>query len=128
LQKEKISRAVTSALTYIEEAIEAHTKSDEKNVIQLTWKAASDLEYVLFLFSIMHKDEKRNSSRKLPSSKQLEIESLLTSVQSLLKEAIEHLEADDLNETHKKTWIAKGQLLRLHDFFWKKQKKAQKLF
>jgi hypothetical protein len=110
---------VTSALVYIEKSIEAHAKSDENKVIQLTWKAASDLEYCLFLFSLIDPYDTHNSSWRLPSSKKPEIEVLLASTKNLLGEAAKNLEADDFKEAHKKTWIAKGQLLMLHDFFWK---------
>ena len=122
MQVQKISKTVTAALTYIEDSREAHAKSDENKVIDMTWHAASDLEYGLFLFSLLHQDETRSSSWKLPSSKQPEIESLLASSQNLLREAAESLEADDHREAYKKTWIARGQLLRIHDFFEKKQR------
>jgi len=120
MQVQKISKTVTSALTYLEDSIEAHAKGDENKVIQLTWHAASDLEYGLFLFSLIYSEETRSSSWKLSPSKQPEIESLLASTQNLLREAAKSLEADDLKEAYKKTWMARGQLLRIHDFFEKK--------
>jgi len=126
MEVRKISKAVISALTYIEDSIEVHGRSDENKVIQQTWHAASDLEYALFLFSLINPEETLSSSWKLPHIKQPEIESLLVSSQNLLKEAAERLESEDLKEAHKKTWMARGQLLRIHDLFWKKQRKAQK--
>ena len=127
MQVQKISKTVTSALTYLEDALEAHAKGDENKVIQLTWHAASDLEYGLFLFSLMHQDETRSSSWKLSPSKKPETESLLASTRNLLREAAKNLEADDLKEAHKKTWLARGQFLRVHDLFEKKQRNTQKL-
>ena len=121
---QKISKAVTSALTYLKDSIEAYMKGDESKVIQLTWHAASDLEYGLFLFSLMHYDETRSSSWKLPQSKQPEIESLLAATQTLLQETAKSLEANDLKEAYKKSWLARGQLLRIHDFFEKKERKV----
>jgi len=123
MQIQKISKTVTSALAYIEDAILAQAEGNEEKVMQLTWRAASDLEYGLFLFSLRHPEETRSSSWKLPPIKQPKIESLLASTQDLLKEATKSLEADNLKEAHKKTWIARGQLLRIHDFFEKKQRK-----
>lgn len=99
-------------------------KGEEDKVIQLTWRAASDIEYVLFLFSLKNPEETRGSSWKLPPIKQPEIESLLASTQDLLKEAAKSLEADDQKQAYKKTWLARGQLLRIHDFFEKKGRKA----
>ncbi len=122
MQIQKISKTVASALAHIEDAILAQAKGNEEKVMQLTWRAASDLEYGLFLFSLKHSEE--SSSWKLPPIKQPKIESLLASTQELLKEATKSLEADDLKEAHKKAWIARGQLLRIHDFFEKKQRKT----
>jgi len=125
MQKEKIIKTVNSALTHIEDAVELQAKGNEEKVMQLSWKASSDLEYALFLFALKYPQENRKSSWKLPASKQPEIESILISTRDTLKEATKNLEADDLNEAHKTTWIAKGQLLRIHDFF-EKRRKAQK--
>jgi hypothetical protein len=123
MQIQKISKTVISALAYIEDAILAQAEGNEETVMQLTWRAASDLEYGLFLFSLKHSED-RNSSWKLPPIKQPKIESLLAATQNLLEEAAKSLEADDLKEAHKKMWIARGQLLRIHDPFEKKQRKT----
>ena len=124
MQTQKISKTVASALAYIEDAIASQAKGNEEKVIQLTWRAASDLEYGLFLFSLRYSEETRSSSWKLPPLKQPKIESLLAATQALLKEATKSIEADDLKEAHKKVWIARGQLLRIHDLFEKKQRKT----
>jgi len=121
----KTLKAVASALEYLEDAVDAQAKGDEDKVIQLTWRAASDLEYGLFLFALKSLEETRSSSWKLPASKQPEIESLLASAQDLLKEAANSLEADNQKEAYKKMWIVRGQLLRIHDFFEKKGEKLR---
>ncbi len=110
----KISKAVTSALAYLEDAINLHVELSE--VIMLVWNAASDLEYALFLFSLID-PETRNSSWRLQQSKQAEIESLLASTRKLLQDASEGLRADNLEEAHRKIWLARGQLLKIHDSY-----------
>ncbi len=124
MQTQKLLNIVTSALTYVDIAIDIHAKGKQEKVIQLTWRAASDLEYALFLFSLRHPEQAKNQSWKLPSTKRQKIESLLVSTQELLREATKSLEANDLEESCKKTWIARGQLLRVHDFFEKKRKRS----
>jgi hypothetical protein len=123
MQIQKISNTVASALAHIEDAILAQPEGNEEKFMRLTWRAASDLEYGLFLFSLKYPEETRSSSWKLPPIKQPKIESLLASTQDLLKEAAKSLEADDLKEAHKKMGIARGQLLRIHNVFEKKQRK-----
>jgi len=105
MQIQKISKTVASALAYLEDAIVAQAKGNEEKVMQLTWRAASDLEYGLFLFSLRYPEETRSSSWKLPPIKQPKIDSLLASTQDFLEEATKSLEADDLKEAHKKAWI-----------------------
>jgi hypothetical protein len=116
---QKISTAVASALSYLEDAIVSQVESE---AVLLTWKAASDLEYGLFLFSL-EDSENRSSSWRLSSSKQNEIDSLLVSTRKLLQEASESLRADRLKEAHKKVWLARGQLLKIHDFYEKNRGK-----
>ena len=108
-------------MAYIEDAILAQADGNEEKVMHLTWRAASDLEYGLFLFSLKCPEETRSSSWKLPPMKQFKIDSLLASTQDILEEAAKSLEADDLKEAHKKLWMSRGQLLRIHNFFEKKR-------
>ncbi len=128
MKQENILKAITSAIAYLEDSTEALVKKDEKKVVHFAWRAASELEYALFLFSLTHQDKTESSSSKLdPHSKQLEIGPLLTSAQDLLKEAKNSFEADELHEAHKKTWIARGHLLKVHDFLEKKRRKGEKI-
>jgi hypothetical protein len=120
MQAQKISNAVTSALAYLEDAINSQAELSENTM--LVWKAASDLEYGLFLFSLVD-TERRSSSWRFPSSNKTKVDSLLASTIKLLQEASESLEEDNLTEAHKKTWLARGQLLRIHNFYEKNRKK-----
>jgi hypothetical protein len=116
---QKIFTVVASALACLEDAIGSQV---EREVVMLVWRAASDLEYGLFLFSLLDPESKRSSWR-LPVSKQTEIGSLLVSARKFLQEASKGLKADDLIEAHKKTWLARGQLLKIHDFYEKNRRK-----
>ena len=125
MQLEKISKTIASALAYLEDSADVYAKGNETKVMQLTWKAASDLEYGLFIFSLIHQDEARSPAWKLPHIKKLEVEALIASTTALLKGAAKSLKADEFKEAYKKTWLARGQLLRIHDFFEKKQGKTR---
>ena len=127
MKQDNILKAITSSIAYLEGSMEALTKKDEEKVAYSAWRAASDLEYALFLFSIVHQDEPERRSWKLdPKSKQLEIEPLLVSAQNLIREAKSSFEADEVHEAHKKAWMARGQLLRVHDLLEKKLRKEEK--
>lgn len=127
MRKEKITETITSAINHLEGSMEAFVKKDEKKVLYLVWQTAADLEYALFIFSLMHQDKSEISSWKLnPCSKQVEMESTLASVLSLLEEAKGSVETDDLLEAYKKTWIARGCLLKLHGIFEKRRRDGEK--
>ncbi|MFQ5999258.1 MAG: hypothetical protein ACE5J6_00635 [Candidatus Bathyarchaeia archaeon] len=127
MKQENILEALTSAINYLEDSMGALVEKNEKELTRFVWKASADLEYALFLFSIIHQDETESSSWKLdPHSKQVEIGPSLMLAQDLLKEAKHSFEADELHEAYKKTWMARGHLLRVHDFFEKKRRKGEK--
>ena len=123
MRLEKLTRAITSAMGYLEDSMKAVSKRNDEDVSSLVWEAAADLEYALFLSSIMHQDESESSSWKLGlPSKEVEIDSILASTRDLLEEAKSKIKAGELREAHKKTWMARGYLLRLQEFFEKRRK------
>ena len=128
MKQEKIIESIASAINRLEGSMKALAKKDEKNLVNLVWRAGADLEYALFLFSLMQQNESESSSWKIDShSKQVEISSILSSVQNLLREAKDNMEAGELLDAHKKTWTARGYLLRVHDTFEKKRKEQRRV-
>ncbi|NIP67459.1 hypothetical protein GWN63_05310 [Candidatus Bathyarchaeota archaeon] len=122
----KLTKAIASAIEYLEASMKVASKGNDQEVSRPIWGAAADLEYALFLFSILQ-EESASSSWKLKSpSKDFEIHSFLTSARDLLTEAKTEIEQEELDEAHKKTWMARGYLLKLHNFFEKKQRKKKK--
>jgi len=118
---------ITSAINHLEESMKALVEKNEEEVMRSVWRAAADLEYALFLFSFMHQDENPSASWKLDqSAKQVEVGPTLVLAQDLLKEAKDSFEAENFHEAHKKTWMARGHLLRIHDFFEKRRMKDRK--
>ncbi len=128
MKQEKIVESIASAINRLEGSMKALAKKDEKNLVNLVWRAGADLEYALFLFSLMHQNESESSSWKIDlHSKQVEISSILSSVQNLLREAKDNMEAGELLGAHKKTWTARGYLLRVHDTFEKKRREQRRV-
>ncbi len=124
--KQKIIEAVKSAINHLESSTQALVNRDENGVAGSVWRAAAELEYANFLFSIIQ-DESQSRSWKLdPRSKQVEIEPLLVSAQDLLKEAENVLDVRELHEVYKKTWMARGYLLKIQEILEKRRKKGGK--
>jgi len=127
MKLENILENITSAINQLEEAMKGLVEKNEKELTSFVWRAAADLEYALFLFSLMHQEESPGASWKLnPPAKQVEVGPTLMMAQDLLKEAKGSFEAENFHEAHKKTWMAWGHLLRVHEFFEKMQRKEVK--
>jgi hypothetical protein len=123
---QKILVAISSSISHLEDSIGASEKNKETDVMSDVWQAAADLEYALFLFSLMPQDEAKPSSWKTnPRSKQIEIKPLLVTTKDLLETAKESLKTENSLEAYKRTCIARGHLLRIHDAFEKRRKSAK---
>lgn len=127
MKLENILENITSAINHLEESMKALVEKNEKEVMRSVWRASADLEYALFLFSLMHQEENPSASWKLDlSAKQVEVGPTLLLAQDLLKEAKSSFEAENFHEAHKKTWMAQRHLSRIHDFFEKMRRKSEK--
>jgi len=123
MRLEKLTGAIVSARSHLEDSMKVVSKGTDEEVSGMVWRAAADLEYALFLFSIRHPDASESSSWKVGlRSKDVEVDSVLASTRDLLEEAESKIKAGELGEAHKKTWIARGYLLKLHNFFEKRRK------
>jgi hypothetical protein len=122
--QQKIIEAIKSAINHLESSMKCLVNSDENGVAGAVWRAAADLEYANFLFSVMQ-DESESRSWKLDlRSKQVDIGPLLVSAQDLIREAEIGLDVSELHEVYKKTWIARGYLLKVQEILEKRRKKG----
>ena len=123
MEQEKLTGAVASAMGYLENSMKLMSKGKDEDVSTLVWRAAADLEYALFLFSIMNQNESQSSSWKLGLRfKEFEAESVLASARDLLEAGESKIEAGELREAHKEVWMARGYLLKLQEFFEKRRR------
>lgn len=123
MDREKILGAITSAIGYLENSMKLFSNKNEEETSRMVWRASSDVEYCLFLLSLLHSNEAESFSLKHKSvSKQMEIRPALTSALHMLEEAKSSVENDDLAETLEKTWQARSYLFRVHEIFEKKRK------
>jgi len=127
MHKEKIKDALNSAVTQLDDSIQALAKNnDEKAIINSLWLASSETEYALFLFSLINQEKSESSPWKQSSQPKQVIEAApaLASAQSLLKEAKNNIEAGVTEKAYEEAWTARNLLLKVHEFFEKKRKSA----
>ena len=124
--KKNVNSALKSAAALLEDAMKAVLKKDETKIRELVWKASSELEYALFVLSLMiNEDEKLTKIRmKLdvdPNYKN-DLGAVLVSAQDLTVEAQKFLDKKRFEEAYRRVKAARNYLLRLHEAFEKKRK------
>jgi len=124
--KQKIITAIKSSINHIENSMKALANRDENGVADSVWRAAAELEYANFLFSIIQNESQSHSWKLDPRSKQVEIGALLVSAQDRLREAGNGLDMSEPNEAYKQTWMARGYLLKVQEILEKRRKKGEK--
>ena len=123
MNREKILSAITSAIGHLENSMKLFSNKKEEETSNMVWRASSDVEYCLFLLSLLHSNEAESLSLKhKSSSKQMEIQPALTSALNMLKEAKSSVKNDDLAKAHEKTWKARSYLFEVQKIFEKKRK------
>ena len=114
MKQGKLIKAITSAISNLEDSAKALVEKNERGVLGYVWQAAADSEYALFLFSFMQPEGSEGSSWKSSFRlKKVEIGPAVVLAQDLLKEAKKSIEKNDLREAYKKTWMARGYLLKV---------------
>jgi len=118
----KITKAVLSAIKHLENSRRSITENNENLLANNVWKASAEVEYALFLFSILRQNEQSHSWKVDLKSKEFEVAAVITSTQELLQKAKTSFENGDLLEAHKKIWMARGYLLKVQNILEKKHK------
>jgi hypothetical protein len=123
MNREKILSAIASAIGHLENSMKMFSEKKEEEIFNMVWRASSDVEYCLFLLSLLHSNEAVSFySKHKSSSKQMEIQPALTSALNMLKEAKSNIDSNNLVNAHEKTWQARGYLFKVQEVFQKKRK------
>lgn len=121
--EKKVTKALLSAIKHLETSKDFLPENNQDELANQVWKASAEVEYALFLFSILRQNEDQSHSWKVDlKSKELEVAPVIASTQELLEKAKTSFESGDLLEAHKNMWIARGYLLKVQSFLEKKRK------
>lgn len=128
MYREKVSKAINSALKHIAHTIKASSKNDEDESLELgVWRTSSELEYALLLFSLTHEKPKATSWKKaLNPKKEMENIEALTEAQKYLQEAEKLVKGGEWEEAYRATWIARNYMFRVQKNLEKKRKEKLK--
>ena len=127
--KKNVNSALKSAAALLEDAMKAVLKKDETKIRELVWKASSELEYALFVLSLMINEDEKLTKTKMkwnvnPNYRN-DLGAVLVSAQDLTVEAQKLLDKKHFKEAYRRVKAARNYLLRLHEAF-EKQRKAKR--
>jgi hypothetical protein len=124
---EKIQKALDGASACLKTSIVELSKKNDESYADRVWHVGAELEYALFLFSMMFPDESSVSKRKPnPELKNIDTATILTDCQNLLDEAGKQLATGKLKESYKTTYMARHYILKVQEDIAKKKREAFK--
>lgn len=122
---QKILKALKSALTYTESSVSALDKKDESLFEDTVWHVAAELEYALFLFSIVVQDDVDKSKWKLnPKIRKVEGDPILVKVQDLLNASDKFVRDKKFLDAFKSVYLARNYVLAIQKDLAKKKREA----
>lgn len=122
---EKISKALESATRYLESSLSALNK-DRKSFADSIWHVAAELEYALFLFSLMFKGECDTSKWQPNPETKIGADEILTTVRELLDESKRTLAKEGLLEAYKCVHMARHYVFRIQEDLVRKKRETSK--
>lgn len=127
MMKKKITETMESVADHLQRCVKTLESDDGKELEELIWQAATDLEYTLFLWSVRYENEIEQSSWKHHSkSKKLDVEPALIAARDLVEEAKNGLDSDEISDAYTKTWKARVHLLSIQKALENKHKSKSK--
>jgi hypothetical protein len=124
---EKVSKALRSATTHLENLIAALNKKDENSLADSLWHVAAELEYALFLFSIKRPNETNMQSLKRNFElKKIGTGSVLAEVKNLLNKAEGLVANEELLDAYKSVYVARHYVFKIQEDLAKKKREMFK--
>jgi len=121
--KEKVLKALNSAKTRLKNSLEALNRKDENMFANCLWYVATELEYALFILSIMQSNQNDSNKWKLnPETKKIEMGPLLVNVENLITEAEEYVAVNRSLDAYKNLYIARNFVLKVQEDIAKRKR------
>jgi len=121
---DKVLRALESATGYLEKSFLALKSGNENSFIENFWHVAAELEYALFMFSLIFKEEEIDKSkwRPNPEIKRDNVNDVLAEVRSLLDNAKKFLAGGKMLDAYKSVYVARHRVFAVEENLAKKKR------
>ncbi|MEM3699730.1 MAG: hypothetical protein QXL57_02540 [Candidatus Bathyarchaeia archaeon] len=122
---EKILKTLKNAKSYLEKSMTALNNKNDTLFSDSLWHFAAELEYALFLFSIILRSENNGANWK-PNPKKIDVIPNRREVQTLLNEAERFVADGKLLEAYKNVYVIRHYTLKIQEDLAKKKLEAIK--
>jgi hypothetical protein len=127
VSNDKILRALESATSYLKKSISALKSGNENSFTEHFWHVAAELEYALFMFSLIFKEEIDKSKWKPnPEMKRDNVNDVLAEVRSLLDNAKKFLASGKVLNAYKSVYVARHCVFAVEENLAKKKRERLK--
>jgi len=127
VSNDKILRALESATSYLKKSISALKSGNENSFTEHFWHVAAELEYALFMFSLIFKEEIDKSKWKPnPEIKRDNVNDVLAEVRSLLDNAKKFLASGKVLNAYKSVYVARHCVFAVEENLAKKKRERLK--
>jgi len=124
---DKVLRALESATSYLEKSVLALKSGNENFFTEHFWHVAAELEYALFMFSLIFKEEIDKSKWKPnPEMKRDNVDDVLAEVRSLLDNAKKFLASGKVLNAYKSVYVARHCVFAVEENLAKKKRERLK--
>jgi|YelNatPaOPRAMG01_1025707.scaffolds.fasta_scaffold00379_17 hypothetical protein len=124
---DKILKALSSTLTYLDKAVSALRKGDENAFSNDMWHVAAELEYALFLFLLTLEGSGQNIQRLKPNSETINppVGDVMLKVKELVEESQNFLMKGDFSNAYRCVYLARHYIFKVQESLDKKTTRAR---
>jgi len=128
VSSDKILRALESAASYLENSVSALGRGDENSFAKQFWHVAAELEYALFMFSLMFQEENVDKSKWKPNPdvKRDDVNGVLAEVRCLLDNAKTLLTSGKMLDAYKSVYVARHCVFAVEESLSKRKREKLK--
>ncbi|MGC8998885.1 MAG: hypothetical protein ACP5JW_05775 [Candidatus Bathyarchaeia archaeon] len=128
VSNDKILKALESATSYLEKSVSALKSGNENSFTENFWHVAAELEYAIFMFSLMVQEESVDKSKWKPNPdvKKDNIRNVLAEVQGMLDNAKKFLTGGKVLDAYKSVYVARHCVFAVEENLAKKKREQSK--
>lgn len=125
---DRILKALESATSYLEKSTSALDSGDDNSFAEHLWHVAAELEYALFMFSLVLQEENIDKSKWKPNPdvKKNDINVVLSEIRGLLDGAKSLLASGKILDAYKGVYLARHCVFAVEENLVRKRREYSK--